>query len=113
MTLKQEKMKHRVILLLFIVSFLSACTWPDYVGKYHSTNCNMLEKVEIYPDNTMDLRYYGMDFSINRPIRVKDNIITVYNRDTEAVEYEFKFERGKLYEKSGMDLNCIMEKDTL
>jgi len=103
-------MNCKVIHFLFLISFLSACKWPDYVGKYHSTNCNMLEKVEVYPDKTIDLQYYGMDFSINRPIRVKDNIITVYNRDTEAVEYEFKFESGKLHEKSGMDYGCVLEK---
>lgn len=111
--LKLIKMRLKIVPFLFIVSLLNACKWPDYVGKYHSINCNMLEKVEIYPDKTMDLQYYGMDFSINRPIRVKDNMIIVYNRDTKAVEYEFKFENGKLYEKSGMDMNCIMEKETL
>lgn len=105
-------MKHKYIFLWFIILFFTTCKWPEYVGVYYSENCNMLERVEIYPDKTMDIRYYGMDFSINRPLRIKDNIITVYNRDTEAVEYEFKYENGKLFEKSGMDLNCILIKQT-
>jgi hypothetical protein len=103
-------MKPKFIFLWVALLFFTACQWPEYVGVYHSENCNMLERVEIYPDKTMDIRYYGMDFSINRPLRIKDNIITVYNRDTEAVEYEFKYENGKLYEKSGMDLHCILIK---
>ncbi len=103
-------MKYKLIFFILLVSLLLSCKWPDYVGKYHSTNCNMLENVEVYPDKTIDIQYYGMNFSVNRPIRVKDNIITVYNRDTEAVEYEFKFENGKLYEKSGMDYGCVLEK---
>ncbi|MCX7744633.1 MAG: hypothetical protein N2167_08745 [Flavobacteriales bacterium] len=103
-------MKPKFVFVWITFLLLASCKWPEYVGEYYSENCNMLERIEIYPDKTMDIRYYGMDFSINRPLRIKDNIITVYNRDTEAVEYEFKYENGKLYEKSGMDLHCVLTK---
>ncbi|MBE2246758.1 MAG: hypothetical protein IAE67_05835 [Candidatus Competibacteraceae bacterium] len=101
------------ILFSFIFFLISSCKWPEYVGTYYSTNCNMLEKVEIHPDETVDLRYYGMNFSVNRPARINQNIITVLNRETQAIEYEFEYKNGALYETSGMDLNCVLKKDTL
>lgn len=106
-------MRFSYICAFILTIFLSSCQWPEYVGTYYSTNCNMLERVEIFPDQTIDLRYFGMGFSVNRPARIHKNIITVLNRESGAVEYEFEYKSGALYEISGMDLNCILKKDTL
>jgi hypothetical protein len=106
-------MKKLFNVALFFSLILISCKWPDYVGKYNGENCNMINRVEIHPDETMDIQFHGMDFSINRPLQIHENIIRVLNPETKNMEFEFKYENNTLTEISGTDYLCKLNRDTL
>lgn len=100
-------MKRAGLLLILMMAFLSGCRWPAWTGKYYSKNCMTLEYVEFFPDKTADIKYWGASFAVNRKMTIKGNKFYV-----EKFMFEYR-EDGRMYEMSGLEWGCVLEKDTV
>lgn len=91
--------------IICITLLFYSCKKAEWAGRYKSTNCMAIDYVEFYEDNTADIRYYGASFATNHKL-IKD-------KNTFYVSvYAFELRQdGKMYEKSGYDMGCVLVKD--
>lgn len=66
----------------------------------------VVEYVELYQDKTADVQYFGAKYHTNHKMLMEDNIFYV---DFYVFQYR---EDGMLYEISGYDPGCRLERDT-
>ncbi len=93
------KLKTPFLLFCLCLGFASCQSWT---GKYVSGgNCTTLEYVELFPDQTADLKYYSAPFAVNKKIHKKDSLFYIDN-------YQFIVKNDTLSEISGLEFGCFM-----
>jgi len=93
--------------LLPALCFIAGCNYPEWVGKYKSSeNCLTLEYVEFFPDKTADIKYYSAPWPVNRPLKVEGNFLNVEG-------FRFEYRDNSVHEVSGLEWGCVMRRDTL
>lgn len=80
--------------------FLMSC--QSWTGKYISEGrCTTLDYIELFPDKTADLKYYGAPFAVNKKIEKIDSLFYIG-------DYQFIVKNDTMREISGLEIGCIM-----
>lgn len=57
--------------------FMFSCSKPIHGRYYANEECFLLEWMEVYPDNTADLKYRGLSEEFNVPCHIEDDTVIV------------------------------------
>lgn len=97
-------MKKKWACLLLLVVVLSGCNYPAYVGKFEAEpNCVLLDRIQIHPDKTADLKFRSIKESVNWDIKIYAGRDTVI----EIRDYSFIYRNDSLIGNTVTTYDCI------
>lgn len=96
-------MKKWILWLLPAVVFCG-CDYPAYVGKFEAEpNCVLLDRIQIHPDKTADLKFRSIKESVNWDVKIypgKDTVV-------EIRDYSFIYRNDSLIGNTVTTYDCI------
>jgi hypothetical protein len=104
-------MKRNAVFALFILTLCVqlSCSKPIHGRYYANEECFLLEWMEVYPDNTADLKYRGLSEEFNVPCHIEDDTVIVVKERNRT--WYWVYRRDTLREGSHIDSpGCRMAK---
>lgn len=69
--------KVNLLTAMALLAYLTSCSKPIHGRYYSNGECFLIEWLEVYPDNTADIKYRALSEEFNVPCEIQDDTVVI------------------------------------